>query len=144
MQKLHGGRLHIWGGPFEADAMAQLEALADMPYIYGPACAMPDAHIGIGATIGSVFATVNAVVPSAVGVDIGCGMRAVRTDLPADTAVRVPLQRFVDTVYARGPVGFESHGSSRSWPRLEEFPLDDSALKKKAAHQLGTLGGGNH
>ncbi|MFH0921947.1 MAG: RtcB family protein [Fibrobacterota bacterium] len=143
--KIHShGSLKIWGGPFEPGAMAQLEQLASMPYLYAHVCAMPDAHIGIGATIGSVFATVNAVVPSAVGVDIGCGMRAVRTDLPADAAMKDRLQRFIDTVYARVPVGFESHGSNREWAGMENFPLNDSALRKKAAQQLGTLGGGNH
>lgn len=136
--------LMLWGRDFDPDTLRQLSALADMPYIFHHVAAMPDAHVGIGATIGSVFATTDAAVPSAVGVDIGCGMRAVSTDLPAAAATRERLQRFIDLVYARIPLGFESHGSERTWPGMKSFPLDDGALRKKAAMQLGTLGGGNH
>src|SRR3989339_1071886 len=136
--------LHIWGSAFDQGTLDQLEALTRMPYIFDHVAAMPDAHVGIGATIGSVFATRNAVVPSAVGVDIGCGMRAVRTSLPAEAGTQHLLQRFVDLVYSRIPLGFESHSNSRDWNGLKHFPLADKELRKKAAMQLGTLGGGNH
>jgi len=67
------------GVPFEAEARAQLRNLATLPFIHKWIAVMPDVHLGKGATIGSVVPTVGAVIPAAVGVDIGCGMMAVRT-----------------------------------------------------------------
>ena len=136
--------LLLWGEGFDAGTLEQLAQLADMPYIYKHVAAMPDAHVGIGATIGSVFATRDAVVPSAVGVDIGCGMRAVRTSVPAASVNREALRRFVDTVYGQVPLGFKSHGSEKKWNGMAGFPLQSRELRSKAATQLGTLGGGNH
>src|SRR6266571_4929950 len=69
------------GVPVEEDAKDQLIAVAGMPFIFKHVAAMPDVHVGIGATIGSVIATKGAVMPSAVGVDIGCGMVAAKTNL---------------------------------------------------------------
>lgn len=105
---------------------------------------MPDVHYGIGATVGSVIATKHAVIPAAVGVDIGCGMAAVRTNLTShdfgggDAAtIRHSIERGV-------PVGFNSHRE----PRPEALRLaSDAGLDKlgtKELCQLGTLGGGNH
>ena len=71
------------GVPFEAAARAQLENVARLPFIHRWVAAMPDVHFGIGATVGSVIPTSGAIVPAAVGVDIGCGMMAVRTTLRA-------------------------------------------------------------
>lgn len=71
------------GVPFEAEARAQLENVARLPFIHGWVAAMPDVHWGIGATVGSVIPTRGAIVPAAVGVDIGCGMMAVQTTLVA-------------------------------------------------------------
>ena len=105
---------------------------------------MPDVHYGIGATVGSVIATTQAVMPAAVGVDIGCGMAAVRTNLTSHdfasgdaAAVRHSIERGV-------PVGFRSHGE----PRANAMRLAaESGLRNlgtKELCQLGTLGGGNH
>jgi tRNA-splicing ligase RtcB len=83
---VEGGRpLRAWtvGVPFEADARAQLERIARLPFIHRHVAVMPDVHLGKGATVGSVIATRRAIIPAAVGVDIGCGMMAVRTSLTA-------------------------------------------------------------
>src|SRR4029450_2312382 len=69
--------------PVEPKALAQLRNVARLPFVFRHVAAMPDVHLGIGATVGSVIATRGAIVPAAVGVDIGCGMEAVRTALDA-------------------------------------------------------------
>src|SRR6185312_6431673 len=69
--------------PFEPEARRQLENLARLPFVHGWVAVMPDVHVGIGATVGSVVATIDAIVPAAVGVDIGCGMMATCTSLRA-------------------------------------------------------------
>ena len=81
-----GAPIKAWtvGVPFEEEAKKQLRATAALPFIHKWVAAMPDVHRGFGATVGSVVATAGAVIPAAVGVDIGCGMIAVRTTLRAD------------------------------------------------------------
>ena len=80
-----GGRIKAFtlGVPFERAAQRQLENIASLPIIHGHVAAMPDVHLGRGATVGSVIPTVGAIIPAAVGVDIGCGMVAQRTSLVA-------------------------------------------------------------
>ena len=105
----HNVPLKLWdsAGPFEAGAMQQLRNVASLPFIHRHVAGMPDVHWGKGATVGSVIATKAAIVPAAVGVDIGCGMMAVRTSLGADqlpdslSAIRAEIERAV-------PKGFES------------------------------------
>src|SRR6478736_122348 len=72
------------GVPIEVEAMKQLKNIASLPFIHKHVAVMPDVHFGIGATVGSVIATKGAVIPAAVGVDIGCGMMAVQTTLNAN------------------------------------------------------------
>jgi tRNA-splicing ligase RtcB len=92
MQSLHqtievpgGVPIKTWtsGVPVEAEALAQLRNIARLPIVHGFVAAMPDVHWGIGATVGSVIPTRGAIIPAAVGVDIGCGMMAVETSLRA-------------------------------------------------------------
>src|SRR6476469_9163974 len=98
-----GAPIRAWtvGVPFEADARAQVERIARLPFIHRHVAVMPDVHLGKGATVGSVIATKRAMIPAAVGVDIGCGMMAVRTDLRAATlpddlrAVRTAIEASV-------------------------------------------------
>src|SRR5213595_75443 len=80
-----GVPLKLWdsAGPFEDGAMQQLRNVASLPFVYRHVAGMADVHWGMGATIGSVIATKGAIVPAAVGVDIGCGMMAARTNLNA-------------------------------------------------------------
>jgi tRNA-splicing ligase RtcB len=161
--------IKLWtnGCPIEPDAITQLKNVASMPFMFKHVAVMPDVHVGMGATIGSVIATKGAIIPAAVGVDIGCGMMATRlslkaSDLPESlSAVRAEIEKAV-------PVGFDSHtdarikqyGGNRSaienhysvlaggfdWilgvnPIIETMAKD---VRQKASQQLGTLGGGNH
>jgi tRNA-splicing ligase RtcB len=152
----------IRGVQAEAAAMQQLRNVASLPIVHPHVAAMPDVHFGIGATIGSVIPTRGAIIPAAVGVDIGCGMMAVRTslvasDLPDDLkGLRSAIERAV-------PHGRTNHGgkgdrgawsglparAEDAWKRLrggyqriiDAHPkLDRGAT----AEHLGTLGGGNH
>lgn len=145
--------IKVWTDEIEDQALTQLKNLARLPFIHGNGvAAMPDVHAGIGATVGSVIATDKAIIPAAVGVDIGCGMNAVRlslkaTDLPDSlTAIRHQIERDV-------PLGA---GGAHREPRMPQFDaaladgLRDLAAKhptlekNHAARQLGTLGSGNH
>jgi tRNA-splicing ligase RtcB len=149
----------IWTHDIEDTARAQLRNIAALPFIHHHVAAMPDVHWGMGATVGSVIATRGAVIPAAVGVDIGCGMCAVRlsltaSDLPDSLAgVRNQIERDV-------PVGFSSH-SSRGRNQIMDLPgmaalyaehdvieARTPAIRQRAeqkfTYQMGTLGGGNH
>ena len=146
----------VWGTDIEDDTLVQAERAARLPVVSGHIALMPDAHIGIGATIGSVIPTENAIIPAAVGVDIGCGMIAVETDLQAD---QLPddLQPLVGHFGRSVPAGvgkgrnLESTGASdqritrRAEKWMSEHPHDlPDGLDKRALSQLGTLGSGNH
>lgn len=145
--------IKIWTNDVEATALQQLKNLAQLPFIApnGVVC-MPDVHAGIGATVGTVIATDQAIIPAAVGVDIGCGMNAVRlslkaSDLPDNLAsIRHQIERDVPL----GPGG--KHRSDRA-PEIPEAlrkqykSITDKHTKifnKNADVQLGTLGSGNH
>jgi len=151
----------IFTGDIEATALAQLENLADLDIIHGHIAAMPDVHAGIGATVGSVIPTRDAIIPAAVGVDIGCGMNAVRTTLRAE---QLPdnLKRVRNAIEKAVPVGFDMHkrdvaqastirslaGGFKSI--VERHPSVENKKAKRTkpydvwVRQLGTLGGGNH
>ena len=150
------------GVSFDENARQQLHNMSTMPFIHKWVAAMPDVHLGRGATIGSVIPTIGAVIPAAVGVDLGCGMMAVKTSLRADqlpdslAAIRTGIETKV-------PHGFMAKGKSRdtgNWVNLPDdvmqawLPLKDgfTALQDKHpflkngnnVNQLGTLGSGNH
>lgn len=132
----------------EAAALQQLRNIASMPWVHGVRV-MPDVHLGKGATVGSVIAMRQAVSPAAVGVDIGCGVAAVRTSLKVDDLERLDALRA--RIEAAIPVGFSSHDEPvfglRGKSLLAGFGMLDSRvhnLRDRAAKQLGTLGGGNH
>jgi tRNA-splicing ligase RtcB len=104
LQTVEGGvPIKMWtrGVPVDDKARAQLASAARMPFVFKHLAVMPDVHVGIGATIGSVIATKGAVIPAAVGVDIGCGMMAARTSLTASDlpdnleGVRAAIERAV-------------------------------------------------
>jgi tRNA-splicing ligase RtcB len=150
--------VHIYTDEVEAQAYAQLENLSHLPFIYPHVAAMPDVHCGIGATVGAVIPTLGAIIPAAVGVDIGCGMNAVRLSLSAN---QLPdnLRTVRNAIEMVIPVGFDAHNIPRtdSYALQELKPGIDSILHKhpainklvkdideKWACQLGTLGGGNH
>ena len=151
--------IRLWADPatVEPNVLAQLYNMTTVPQVAGVAV-MPDVHLGIGATVGSVIAMRDAVCPAAVGVDIGCGMTAVRTslkakDLPDDLA---PLRSRIEEAI---PVGrgmhdggadvdalpdFGSDGLDRFWAGFDELAPAVKARRTRATAQLGTLGSGNH
>jgi tRNA-splicing ligase RtcB (3'-phosphate/5'-hydroxy nucleic acid ligase) len=158
-----GAAIKCWtrGVPMESAARAQLENIARLPIVHGWVAVMPDVHLGIGATVGSVVPTVRAIIPAAVGVDIGCGMIAVRTTLGANDLpdslrdVRAAIERAVP--HGRTP-GKRDKGSwydppaaqAASWKRELGPRFERIAAKHRAVAQanhvshLGTLGTGNH
>lgn len=154
------GMIKAWiqGVPLEAQAADQLRNVAGLPFIHSHLAVMPDVHFGRGATVGSVIPTNGAIIPAAVGVDIGCGMMAARTSLKADhlpdslAGARSEIERAV-------PVGNGKGGDHRTAPasvstRLAKTDLAERFERIRGKHpkigghkligQLGTLGGGNH
>lgn len=156
--------LKLWDshGAFEPQAMDQLRNVAELPFIHSHVAGMPDVHLGKGATIGSVIPTRRAIIPAAVGVDIGCGMMAARTSLTAsdlpDNLLKLRL-----AIEALVPKGNETNSKvshlrggwdevpktieifwrmfeSRYKTLVEKYPK----IQGKTAQQLGTMGGGNH
>lgn len=149
--QLHGDVLS-WATDLNADTLAQAQATAAMPFVAKPMALMPDAHFGYGSTIGSVIATRGAIIPSAVGVDIGCGMIAVRSaltsnDLPDDLT---ELHRMITAAIPAGvpkkkDKGRAQHADPQTLPESLKSPTPTVAkVLAKARLQLGTLGSGNH
>jgi tRNA-splicing ligase RtcB len=148
----------VWTEDIEFGAMEQLCNIAQMPFIHSHVAAMPDVHQGIGATVGSVIPAKGAIIPAAVGVDIGCGMNAVRLTLKAE---QLPdsLKRVRSAIEAAVPVGFAMHKKDKAkhstiialGDTLGRIHEKHPTLKKMQKNplrtwikQLGTLGGGNH
>lgn len=140
----------------EAAAVAQLQNIASLPWVVHHVAVMPDVHLGKGATVGSVVATRGAVSPAAVGVDIGCGMAAVKTNLRASDLPE-NLRAIRSTIEKTIPVGFDAHErpvtgqidevSQEARALMQRFRTltpEVQSLEHKAGSQLGTLGGGNH
>ncbi|MEE4423903.1 MULTISPECIES: RtcB family protein [Streptomyces] len=151
--------IRMWTDPATVEdvAMQQLRNVATLPWIKGLAV-MPDVHYGKGATVGSVIAMRGAVCPAAVGVDIGCGMSAVKTsltanDLPGDLSrlrskieQAIPVGRGMhDDPVAPGRLhGFPTAGWEDFWARFEGVADAVKFRRERAVKQMGTLGGGNH
>lgn len=126
----------------EPGAMEQLKNVARLPYIFRHIAVMPDVHVGHGATIGSVIASKGAISPSAVGVDIGCGMLAANTGRRIDDLG--PLHDLRARIENAVPVGFNGHKTALNIDELG-VPSDRvQSVGQKAVYQIGTLGGGNH
>jgi tRNA-splicing ligase RtcB len=147
----HKGKpIKIWTdiSGVEPDAMEQLYRISRMPFIHNHVAVMPDVHLGKGATVGSVIATKGAIIPAAVGVDVGCGMLAAKTNLKADDLPE-RLGKLRSDIEALVPVGFEYHDDTRlskgmDFKKLTVYDKIDSKGLERAAKQVGTLGGGNH
>ena len=161
-----GGRLPIkaWtkGVPVEDAAKQQLINLANMPFLYKHVAVMPDVHFGRGATVGSVIATKGAIIPAAVGVDIGCGMAAQQTTLVASDLPDnlLGLRTEIERLIPHGRTNDGKPGDRGAWHDVpveytQDFDfvgLDDIVFKhpklarpaQRAPHHLGTLGTGNH
>jgi RNA-splicing ligase RtcB len=142
-------RLRSWASDIDPGTIVQAEKTSRLPIVEGHVALMPDAHIGIGATVGSVIPTRGAVIPSAVGVDIGCGMIAAELDLtagqlPDDLGPLMPrIEQAVPAGVGKGHV--EASAGSDAW-----FAAHPPAcgligdLARRARTQFGTLGSGNH
>ncbi len=159
-----GAPIKAWvnGVPFEPEAEKQLRNVAALPFIHHHVAVMPDVHAGLGATIGSVIACRKAVIPAAVGVDIGCGMMAVKTSLRAED-LPDSLAAMRTAIEAAVPHGRTNHGGAgdrgawgdvpahhaEAWATLmpgyqqlvDGHPSAGHAMR---VHQLGSLGTGNH
>ena len=155
-----GGTIKAWvkGVPVEPKAREQLENVAGLPFIHSHLAVMPDVHFGRGATVGSVIPTKGAIIPAAVGVDIGCGMMAVRTSLKGKN-LPDNLARVRDEIERKVPAGNGKRGGHQITPAGVESKLRNSGLVERLeaitdkhgkitpsnfSRQLGTLGGGNH
>jgi tRNA-splicing ligase RtcB (3'-phosphate/5'-hydroxy nucleic acid ligase) len=145
----------LYTGEIEAAARQQLVNISRLPIVHHHVAAMPDVHLGIGATVGSVIPTRSAIIPAAVGVDIGCGMIASRLSLSANQLDEQRLQKVFNQISRDVPVGFEQHDRAVADAKpfqqglkriLEKHPGVGKRIGKRShwANQLGTLGGGNH
>ncbi|NEX17860.1 MAG: RNA-splicing ligase RtcB [Halochromatium sp.] len=148
----------IWTDELDPRSREQLVNISKLPFIHHHVAAMPDVHAGIGATIGSVIATDRAIIPAAVGVDIGCGMAAARTSLSADQLDEKLLKKIFDQISRDVPVGRNQHKDERALTEAAQpFTAPLAILTEKHpkllkafgrfsnwVNQLGTLGGGNH
>ena len=125
----HGAPIKAWvkGVPVEAEAEQQLRNIAMLPFIHSHIAVMPDVHLGKGATVGSVIPTKGAIIPAAVGVDIGCGMMAVRTSLTADD-LPDSLSRLRGAIERNVPHGNGPNGNHRDTPSSVETSYRDSRL----------------
>ena len=147
--------IKLWLDEIEDGAMRQARNLANLPFIFKHVSIMPDSHEGYGMPIGGVIATKNVVVPNAVGVDIGCGMCAVRTSL--DNIYTDVLKNIMSKIREEIPLGMNRHDNRQDFklmPLSNEIDLSEGIDKEKypvichewgsALKSLGSLGGGNH
>jgi len=155
------------GVPVESEAITQLKEVASMPFVFKHLAVMPDVHLGIGSCIGSVIPTKGAVIPSAVGVDLGCGMGAFRTSLTVDDVPEERRERIYDEIQRLVPTGRTNQGGKGDrgawhdiprrvlniWRTHLESDLEDLMKRHQGiqgrhgvnhVNHLGTLGSGNH
>jgi tRNA-splicing ligase RtcB len=142
------GKLPVksWCEHVEKGALEQASNLANHPQTFRHIALMPDCHVGYGMPIGGVAACRNAIIPNAVGVDIGCGMCAVQTSIPVGKASPDWIRRCLEEVGMHVPMG-EGHGhkAAQKWGRFDELPVWlDAHGHELAQKNLGSLGGGNH
>lgn len=138
--------IKMWLEDIEPGALIQAQNLANLPFAFKHVALMPDSHIGYGMPIGGVLATDGVIIPNAVGVDIGCGMCAVPTNLEnieADT-----LKNIMSGIRALVPLGFKHHKTAQDNALMPQEEIVKNGVVEKqytaALRQIGTLGGGNH
>lgn len=128
--------------------MEQIVNLASLPYAFKHIAIMPDAHTGKGMPIGGVLATKGVIVPNAVGVDIGCGMCAIKTNLNAKDLSRKDLTNVMGYIRQTIPLGFDHQKESVDESLMPDIDIEQlpflKGKKNKILHEIGTLGGGNH
>ena len=139
--------IKLWLGEIEGGALQQARNVANLPFAYKHIALMPDSHEGYGMPIGGVMATTGAVVPNAVGVDIGCGMCALQTSL--SYLSRESLRKILGGIRDLVPLGFKHHEKKQDIALMPPFShiIGNGIVEKEfenARKQIGTLGGGNH
>ena len=140
----------IWTNDVEESAMRQIENLTTLPFLHHHVAIMPDVHTGMGMPIGGVLACDGAVIPNAVGVDIGCGMCAVKTNWKVeDLPPHVIRKEIMKGIRARIPLGMDHHKEAQDAKYLPQgHNIDKMEIVKRRQisilHEVGTLGGGNH
>ena len=141
--------IKLWADKIDEKALEQAKNLANLPFAFKHIALMPDVHCGLGMPIGGVLATKGVVVPNAVGVDIGCGMCAIKTSLRVEDISRKQIVRVVELVKSVIPLGFDHHKELQDEFLLpQNYDIDKlpniKHLIVAARKQIGTLGGGNH
>ncbi len=140
----------IWTDHVEESAMRQIENLTTLPFLFHHLAVMPDVHMGKGMPIGGVLACKNAVIPNAVGVDIGCGMCAVKTNWKvSEISAEVLRKKIMKGIRERIPLGMSHHKEAQDEKYLPEgHDIDSLEIVKRRQnsirYEVGTLGGGNH
>jgi len=136
--------IKLWTGDIDEGALQQAKNLANLPFTYKWVAIMADCHKGFGMPIGGVLATSGAVIPNAVGVDIGCGVCAARTSLRS--IEKITLLKVLKAIRSRVPLGHIHHKKPRQWEGFRSAPEVDIIRQEldSARYQIGTLGGGNH
>lgn len=147
--KCNNNIVYCWANELDSPSRQQVENLCSLPFVYHHLALMPDVHAGMGMPIGGVLPTKDVVIPNAVGTDIGCGMCAVKTNIPKEQFRYNVLKGLVERVRKSIPVGF-NHQDEAQDERLMPQGFDVESLRivrneyKASLKQLGTLGGGNH
>lgn len=140
----------VWAKTVDPHAWKEIDNLSRLPFIYHHLAFMPDVHGGMGMPIGGVLATKDVVIPNAVGVDIGCGMCAVKTSLMAeDIPKQLIREKIMSGIRSRIPLGMDHHAEPQDESLMPQgYDIDKlqvvSRQYKSARRQVGTLGGGNH
>jgi tRNA-splicing ligase RtcB (3'-phosphate/5'-hydroxy nucleic acid ligase) len=155
MQQLEGGKVVSFASQIDDATIEQAKQTAELPFVFPHVALMPDAHLGKGAAVGSVIPTLGAVIPAAVGVDIGCGMIAARTKFTANDLAGKDTARLRSSLESAIPLSAGNYNQSlrrfaftqARIKHLEQLAADghvDLSHSPKWKEQLGTLGGGNH
>lgn len=143
--------IRLWLEEVEEGALAQILNLANFPFAFHHIVILPDCHQGYGMPIGGVLATEKVIVPNAVGVDIGCGMSAIRTNL--EEIEQGKLKNIINEIRRQIPLGFKHHKIAQNNSKMPELKGSEFKIEQlpvisreysNALYQLGTLGGGNH
>lgn len=144
-----GVPVKMWADEIEEAALDQAITLSNLPFVFRHVALMPDCHLGFGMPIGGVLATKGVVIPNAVGVDIGCGMGALKTSLKVEELSKEALQEMITQLKKVIPVGFNHQSVRQQWVGFDTLsaastlPIIEEEMEN-ARFSLGTLGGGNH
>jgi tRNA-splicing ligase RtcB len=155
MQKIEGHKVVNFASQIDAGTIEQAKQTAELPFVYPHVALMPDAHVGKGAAVGTVIPTLGAVIPAAVGVDIGCGMIAARTRFTIDDIAGKDTARLRNSLESAIPLSAGNYNRSLRRYAFTEARINhlqrlaaednvDLSHSPKWKEQLGTLGGGNH